>query len=351
MFYVNSVSFLNKLVNRLEIKLKRTRLISRPVSVTIEPTVKCNSNCIMCNRNFHRQDTKQENGMLGRDTLKRVKPFIRTAERIMFGGFGEPFLHPEYTSLLKEIKRSGGPFVYVFTNGIVMTPDISRQLVDNGFDMVCISMGGANRESYRYIRGVDAFDRVVENIRFLHDYKRKKGVSKPLISFNIVSMNSLLDELPQMIDLAAHIGVGHIAMPNLVAQGESIRHESNWLDLAHAKKVFAAAEIQAAEKGIQFIRPDFTPGRGDCKSLFNNMIVNWDGTVMSCSQERFILGDLKKQPIQAMWNSPGMIDLRKKYYKYGLPMLCPACTSWDNRPETYLNPWKNARQFARRIDS
>lgn len=94
-----------------------------------------------------------------------------------------------------------------------MTRDISRQLVDNGFDMVCISMGGANRESYAYVRGVDAFDRVKENIRFLHDYKRKKGVSKPLISFNIVAMNSLLDELPQMIDLAADIGVAHIACP------------------------------------------------------------------------------------------------------------------------------------------
>ena len=81
------------------------------------------------------------------------------------------------------------------------------------------------------------------------------------------------------------------------------------------------------------------------------MIVNWDGTVMSCSQERFILGDLKAQSIQSIWNSPGMIDLRKKYYKDGLPNLCPACTCWDNRPEAYLNPWKNARQYARRIDS
>lgn len=109
MFYVNSVSFLNKLVNRLEIKLKRTRLISRPVSVIIEPTVKCNSNCIMCNRNFHRPDTKQENGMLSKDTLEKVKTFIRTAERIMFGGGGEPFLHPEYTSLLREIKKLAIP--------------------------------------------------------------------------------------------------------------------------------------------------------------------------------------------------------------------------------------------------
>ena len=70
---------------------------------------------------------------------------------------------------------------------------------------------------------------------------------------------------------------------------------------------------------------------------------------MSCSQERFITGDLNRNSIEKIWNSEGMIKLRRDYYDKGLSKIYAKCSCWDNRPEIFLDPWENARQFAKKV--
>lgn len=348
MFFVNTKSFANKILNRLEIKAKRTRLWSKPVELTLEPTLKCNSNCVMCNRNFSRKETKESSGFLSWKIFDKVRPFFRTAERVLFAGFGEPLMHPDYMAMLKEIKKAG-PYVYAFSNGILMNEAAGRALVDNGMDMICISMGGGTPETYRKIRGVDAFATVTENIRQVAEYKKSRGKDLPLISFNIVAMRSLLSELEEIVELAHQIGVNHIAMPNLVAQGSEMVSESLWLCRDEAFVSLAKAAACATHHGITFIQPKLNVGQLPCNALFNRLNINWDGSIMSCTAERYITGDLNRQTIADIWNGRGMQALRRKVITKGLEAVCPNCTCWDNRPESFLNPSINSREHARRI--
>ena len=345
MFYVNAKSFANKLLNRAEIKFKRTRLLSRPVDLTLEPTLECNSNCIMCNRNFSRQEVKQAKGFLSWKTFDKVRPFFASAERVLFGGFGEPLLHPDYLKMLREIKKAG-PYVHVFSNGILMKEAIGRSLVDEGMDMICISMGGATRETYRKIRGVDTFDIVTDNIRRVSEYKKSLGTDSPLLSFNIVAMRSLLVEMEAIVELAHDIGVRHIAMPNLVAQGPAMEQESLWLCRDEALAVFTKAANLATQYGITFIPPNLNIEQTQCNTLFNRLNINWDGTIMSCAMERYIIGNLSRQTIAEIWNGKGMRELRHNVIEKGFESTCPKCTCWDYNTENYLHPSSNSRAFA-----
>lgn len=348
MKYMNFNSFVNDIINRIEIKLRNTHLISKPVEMSIEPTLQCNSNCIMCNRNFNRKETKYAEGFLSWDILMKAKPFIRYAKQISFGGFGEALLHPEYIAMLKEIKKTN-PFVYFFTNGALMTDEIGRGLVDGRMDMIYVSIGGATRETYKNIRGIDAFEEVVNNIMLITKYKRKSGKKRPILAFNVVAMKSLLPELESLVKLAYDIGVEHIAFPNLVVQGPEIKEESLWLNIEHSEKAFRNANLLAVKLGIEFRPPNLRICELDCKNFFRRISINWDGTVRSCAPERYLIGDLKKDSIDSIWNSNGMIKLRKDYYEKGLKIVCPNCSCWDNRPETFLNPWINARERAKVI--
>lgn len=336
------------MINRAEIKLGRIRLLSRPVELTLEPTLECNSNCVMCNRNFSRQEVKKAKGFLDWDVFNKVKPFFSTAERVLFGGFGEPLIHPHYLEMLIEIKKTG-PYVYVFSNGILMNEKVGKELVDAGMDMICISMGGSTKETYRKIRGVDAFETVVDNIRRLSDYKKKCGANLPLISWNIVAMRTLLPEMEDIVDLAHKIGVEHIALPNLVAQGSDMETESLWLCRDEALTVFQKAANRAERYGITFIPPNLNIGKSRCHALFNRLNINWDGSIMSCAMERYIAGDLRKQTITEVWNGKSMQTLRHKILTEGLADTCPRCTCWDNQPENFLHPSENSRAFAKEI--
>jgi MoaA/NifB/PqqE/SkfB family radical SAM enzyme len=350
MQFTSPLSFANKVLNRYELQMKRVRLTSRPVELTLEPTLLCNSNCVMCNRNYSRKETKEAAGFLSWEIFRKAEPFFKYASRVLFGGFGEAFLHPEYLQMLGEIKKSRTS-VYVFTNGILLTEEVGRRLVDLQMDMVCVSLGGASRETYRKIRGVDALDTVAANLRAISEYKRAKGARKPLLSFNIVAMKSLLPELEHIVLLARDAGVELIAFPNLVVQGAEMRSESLWLNPEPAERAFAHAAGLAKFLGIEFVSPKFCISRSGCIDPFRRMNVNWDGTVMSCAMERYLVGDLTEQSIGEIWNGTGLIALRRRLHDDGVERVCPNCTCWDNSPEAFLNPWVNSRAFAERAVS
>ena len=339
----------NMLSNRLEIKLKRTRLLSRPVTIMLEPTLACNSDCIMCNRNYHRKETKEAKGFLSWDTFNKVKPLFRYARCVSFCGFGETLLHPEFPAMLREIKKRVR-FAFFYSNAIAMTADVGRIMVDAGLDRLCISIGGATRESYKKIRGVDAYDRVIDNIRQLNEYKKKTGKDKPVLFLEVVVMNSILPELESFVELARELGMATISMVNLVAQGEDMKKESIWLNIGEAQAAFAEATALAEKYGITFQAPNLDANlKSDCSALFNVLAVTWDGLVVSCARERYILGDLGTLQAGEIWNSKGIVGLRKEYFKKGLEHVCPQCTCWDNSPGNYLDPQENSREFATRL--
>lgn len=344
MKFVNTRSFVNKSVNLLEIRQGRLRLFSRPVHITIEPTLLCNSNCVMCNRNAIRKEEVKRSGFLDWSVLKRLRPFLRWTERVLFGGFGEPLLHPEYISMLDYIKHQG-PEVYFYTNGILLTPETSRDLIDTGIDQISISFGGGHPETYRRIRGVEMRP-IVENLKALHAIRSERHLSKPEMTFNLVAMNSIMDEMDEIIRLAATLGVSEISMPNLTVQRPDLAHESPWMDVERSRRILSEAVRKAGQNGIRLIPPDLNESRGSCSALFKSLTVTWDGLILSCPMERFILADVTETPIQDIWNGPAMLHLRRRYLKEGVEHLCPNCFTWDNRPGAFLSPHFNSREFA-----
>jgi len=349
MEFITPLSFANKLINHFEIKLHRRKLISRPVEITLEPTLKCNSNCLMCNRNFSRKETKQSEGFLSWEVFNRIRPAFKFAERVEFSGFGEGLLHPEYLEMLKEIKKSG-PYVHCFTNGVLLSEEMGQGLVNAGMDRIGISIGGATRETYRKIRGIDAFETVVDNIRRLNAYKQKAGKNTPELSFNVVAMTSLLGEINSLLELAADLGVSDISMPNLVVQGGIVRDESLWLHKEKALPVFQAAGELARRMGISFHPPDLDVGRSDCNAFYRRTYITWDGKVLSCPLERYVLGDILQKPFPRIWNGRGLRKLREHYHRSGLEYTCPKCSCWNNCPDVFLSPSENSREYAEVMD-
>ena len=314
----------------------------------LEPTAQCNSNCIMCTKRYFREKDQIPQGFLSWDIFRKVKPFFKFTRRVLFSGFGEPFLHPEYLNMLNQIKRYN-TFIYCFTNGLLLNEEIGRALVDSEMDMVNISFGGATKGTYRAIRGIDGFDTVINNIQCITEYKMKVGKINPLLSFNVVAMNNIMPELEQLLYLAKKIGVQHFAMPNLIVQSEAMREESIWNNKKEAEKTFKRAKALASKLNIDFIYPSLDVIKSDCTDLLRKMFITWDGLVLSCAQERYIIGDLRKNKIISIWNSKNVMNLRKKYYKNGLDSICPGCPCFDNSPDTFLNSRINSRVYAQRI--
>lgn len=343
-----TISLANQLLNILERKAGCTHLRSRPPILTIEPTLQCNSNCLMCNRNFNRGNDKHSKGFLSWEIFNKTKSFWRLTRRINFSGFGEPLLHPDYLAMLMALKKHG-TYVSMYSNGILLNGQLALGIVEVGMDKIYLSMGGATRNTYQKIRGVDGFEIVVQNLKELHACKKKRGTKLPVVAFNVVAMNSVMNELEGLLHMAKKLGVEEIDMPNLVVQGEAVRHESIWLDKTKNQVIIARANNLAKKLKIRFRPPLLQEQERSCWNIFSNLSINWDGSVMSCPLERFILGDLRHQEIWKIWNSDGIMRLRHDFINGKASQYCPKCAGLKVTAASFLNPWVNSRSFADKV--
>ena len=90
-----------------------------------------------------------------------------------FYATGEPFLVPELPEYIKKAKEIGYSYVYLTSNGSLATPEKIRSVIDAGLDSIKFSINAPERELYKFIHGRDDFDKVMEHLRYLYDYRKQ----------------------------------------------------------------------------------------------------------------------------------------------------------------------------------
>jgi MoaA/NifB/PqqE/SkfB family radical SAM enzyme len=179
-----------------------------PIALLIEPTSRCNMNCVMCARSIpgHRRE----------DECDLSEPFISILGRSMRGiqasrvqGLGEPLMASSFVPLMNHLETNRVHIVTFNTNGYLLDEKMAPFLVDKGRTFehfrVSVSVDAATRKTYERIRGKD-LSRTLGNIRFLQDYKKKMGAFNPVLFMNMTLSRTNVRDLPKFIRLAHEIG-------------------------------------------------------------------------------------------------------------------------------------------------
>jgi MoaA/NifB/PqqE/SkfB family radical SAM enzyme len=96
--------------------------------VYVELTNKCNLTCSTCMRNVW----NVKYGRMSAQVFERVLSGLDGCDRkpeLFLGGYGEPLSHPEALEMI-ALARSRGFQVSLITNGILLTEEASRKLID-----------------------------------------------------------------------------------------------------------------------------------------------------------------------------------------------------------------------------
>lgn len=161
------------------------REIYRTLNINI--TGRCNEKCVYCQFSQCGEHKK------GKDIDEKL--FYRVTEEAFNLGItdvglytsGEPFLNPNIYKYIGWCKKLGFPYVYVSTNGILCTPENIKKAAGAGLDSLKFSIAGGTRDSFLKHHGVDAFERVKENIIQAWNYREKSGLDFKLYMFVIVT--------------------------------------------------------------------------------------------------------------------------------------------------------------------
>ena len=329
-----------------------------PHFVVYEPTLLCNLHCSFC----YVADILNPGDWRSKElTIEELDQIFHPGgvKSINITG-GEPFVRKNLLDVFRRLQDKGMHCNYVTTNGTKIGDDKAGALAElaaSGFlRHISVSIDGP-RSFHDEIRGQrGAFDKAADNIRQLRQVFGARGLDLP-VSVNTTLTAGNIHLLRQTVDAVADLGVELIglnqlmfATPKEVEQTLQIIGESDpnvisthvtddpGIDPQIVAPVLKDAVAYAESKGITInwrpaqsydhLEKYYTPNeplRGQCFYPYFGGRITYDGKVHFCPFIRVEMSDLRKQPLEEIWNNPAFVGLRKKLLEHGIFPVCRRC--------------------------
>ncbi|MBL7201806.1 MAG: radical SAM protein [Anaerolineae bacterium] len=347
---------LNHRLNMVEQFEQREVLRSKPLHVAVPTGNRCNLRCIFCT---DRGPAAHYSDLTFEGFLRYTEP-LESAALVQLYGWGEPFVNPDYERMFDHVARHyAGTRIYISTNGILLSDRWIDKVLSYGKCLINVSLNAATRETYTRVTGVDAFRRVVDNVRRLMGAREQQGARDLVVSLSFVSILPNLGELPRFIALCDELGVRYAVLQDL-----TVLEEPHWKLFVgehegEARETFLAAVEQARSRGV-FLdafthypvtyyaqeRGDyahlelprdclpvweqdegtlFYPQPGECYEPYQTFLVSQNGAVTTCCRAREVMGNLLEQTFDEIWNGEVYRAYRRTINTFRPPQACLSC--------------------------
>lgn len=303
----------NTELNIKELEEGKMILESYPRRLVLELTNACNLNCIMCGRNA--ADFKPT--MFDMEIFRSFEPMMDTIEEVTLMGWGEPTIHPDFIEMLKIIDQHSAR-KYFCSNGMNLKK-IKNAIFDYHVDVFAVSLDGATDETNGRIRRGSKIEQIKEDLKDIVKIKKERGLKYPWINFVFCAMQSNIRELPELVKLAAEIGIEEVKVVYLTVFGEDLMNESLWGKEALVKEVFEEAVSIGNELGIVLKLPHYIGEdeagdklHKDCFVAWRDFFLGSDGFVRPCMSTPIHFFEFNKDKnFMEMWNAPEYQKYRK----------------------------------------
>ncbi|HZK67081.1 MAG TPA: radical SAM protein [Chloroflexota bacterium] len=335
-------------------------------TVYVEPTNGCNLSCRTCVRHSWNEATGQMEMSVYRRLVEGLKS-IPTLRKMNFWGIGEPLLHRGLSEMVALAKQELGVQTQLVTNALLLTEQLSRDLVDAGLDSLVVSIDGVTPEGMEDIRDGADLRLVKENVRRLQDIRYYSPHLNPELGIEFVAMRRNLKEMPGLRRLANSLNASFIVVTNVLpytremsdeilynlSAGSSYPSQSSvWSPEVRLPRMDLTRETVPALAGLlAHTREGFNPrGRldgagGYCRFISEgSAVVGWDGEVSPCvglmhsyrcfvmgkekSIRRFTLGNAGTQDIADIWANPEFARFRDLVMRFDFSP-CTDCGGCD----------------------
>ena len=203
--YSTPAKLANLLLCEAEKKLRIIAPRSTPYRAIIDVSNACSLRCPYCPtgaREFGRKP-----GFL---PMEHIEELMERVGRYLYIAFlynwGEPLLHPDLPKIVAQV-RSRNILTVISTNLNIRNPAKLEAVLDSGLDHLIVSIDGATQEVYSQYRVKGNLDLVLENLRYLVDYKRKIKRKNPTIEWQFLVFDHNRHEVEMARKLAGDIGV------------------------------------------------------------------------------------------------------------------------------------------------
>jgi radical SAM protein with 4Fe4S-binding SPASM domain len=278
-------------------------------------------------------------------------------ERAVLHGIGEPLLNKELPRMIAALKARNVTVLFN-TNATLLTEVWGKKLIDVGLDELRISLDSVDPETFHQIRGAPLLEKLIKNLKGFAKLKEAMGIDHPHLSLWMMGMKENIQELPEMVRLAADLGIPEVYLQRLVyyahdADSPGMMKAKHGLFLDHNARIdraIAQAETLAQSLNISLHASGATtPMRSVVKSTavlpwsqcmrpWTTAYITANGNALPCcispfatsNYQSLILGNIFDQPFEDLWNTEPYQAWRKALLSEHPHEACAGCgTYWS----------------------
>jgi radical SAM protein with 4Fe4S-binding SPASM domain len=287
-------------------------------------------------------------------TFTQLIDQFTTLKDLHLQGLGEPMMHPQFFDMVEYAVQKG---IQVTTNSnlTLLGDKQAERCITSGLHSLHVSIDGATPTTYERIRVGSNFDRVISNLERLQLMRQQKQSASPHLQLVMVLMRQNLQELPDLVRLAARYSVDSLFVQHLCHDfGEStlpahyqpMRQfvQSETLldtDLQQIEQVFAQARSLAQTLNVDLrlprlrpkLHPPETPGRERCDWPWQGAYISYQGLAMPCcmisTPDRLNFGNWLQQGVEQTWNGEAYQTFRQQLDSNSPPEVCRSCSIYS----------------------
>jgi radical SAM protein with 4Fe4S-binding SPASM domain len=308
-----------KILNRTNLETNRSNLqtcipLKTPFVIMIDPSSACNLRCKFCptgDISKIRLSGRYQGYMrfdLFRKIIDDIDEFENPIKTLRLYKEGEPLVNPFFPQFVDYARKSNKVLkIDTTTNGLLLTRDLSRKIIDAGLDQINISINGMTSKEYLFLTKSKAdFDSLVENIAYFYSIRGNCEVYIKAIEENLTEETKKLF-FSVFGNISDRIFLEHL--------------QPNWPNFTFN---YINVDYKVGHYGQELV------DRLVCPYIFYMMVINADGTVSACVQDwqhKLLIGNVKEESIKNIWNGSKLKYLQishLKKQKSELP-ICSVC--------------------------
>lgn len=231
---------------------------------------------------------------------------------------GEPFVTKELPDYIKQAKKIGYQYVYITTNGSLVTEEKIKACAEAGIDSIKFSINAGSRETYKIVHQKDDYNKVIQNLKDTYRFRQEQGYSFKILSSFVVTKYTVQEIKEHYKNIKPY--VDELVFFNVESFAGQMEDEVTAL----------RAEIEGN------LPKHKIANQAPCKALWNSINVTCEGFLTLCCSEAFnylAAEDLNQMGLKEAWYSERMIAIRKRHIENKLEETqCGKCLgSWAGK--------------------
>lgn len=249
--------------------------LTHPKSIRLEASTHCQLKCPSCPTAQGEIHKKIGGGFLKFERFRKLIEQNPSLVHIELSNWGEIFLNPELIKIMEYAYKKN--IALTASNGAnlnTVKQEVLESLVKYKFRYITCSIDGASQETYSQYRVGGNFERVVENIKIINQYKEFYRTDFPILTWQFIAFGHNEHEINLAKKLAQNLNMKFWLKLSWNEEFSPVKQQG-FIRLETTSRVASQSEyLQKYKTGYM--------QKMICRQLWQRTQVNWDGRVLGC---------------------------------------------------------------------